>query len=306
MSDKAPGAARRGQAQRGGARPSPVVTERDHRILAFVAEHRIVLAGHVQALLGVGETVAYRRLAALTARDLLAHDRVLHGQPGWYQITRSGLGMIGSGLPPPRIDLRCYRHDIGVAWVWLAASRGVFGRLERTVSEREMRSRDAARAAADRRARATGAREVDLGDEHRSPFGVHLGGVGPRGQVRLHYPDLLLVGPAGERVAVELELSAKGGRRLETILAGYGADPSIAAVLYLVERPAIAREVRAAAARLGISDLVHVRPLAWGAEADPSATARARASGRGVGRAAAAGRGRAAGRATARSRAPAR
>jgi hypothetical protein len=239
------------------------VTERDHEILAFVAEHRIVLAAQVQKLLGVSGGMAYRRLGALTARKLIAHTRVLHGEPGWYQITRSGLALIGSELPPPRIDLRCFRHDIGAAWLWLAAARGAFGRLERVVSEREMRSRDGAAAAAG----------------EPPPFGVRLGGLGPRGKVRLHYPDLLLVGPTGERVAVELELSAKGSRRLETILAGYGADPSIASVLYLADKPGIRREIRSTAARLGISHLVHVQPFA------PPAAAPSRDAGRSLARA---------------------
>ncbi|MDQ6775591.1 MAG: hypothetical protein M3071_05070, partial [Actinomycetota bacterium] len=249
--------------------PSTRVTERDHRILDFVAEHRIVLAAHVQELLGVSETIAYRRLRGLTERGLLEHSNVLYRQPGWYQITRSGLKMIESDLPPPRVDLSCYRHDIGIAWVWLAASRGAFGRVDQTVSEREMRSRDAAYAAADRAAAGGGERALDTGEDRRPPYGVHLGGVGPRGQARLHYPDLLLIGRSGERVAVELELTAKGRRRLETILAGYGSDPSIAAVLYLTERPGIGREVRSAAARLGISDLVHVHPVVWAPGAEP-------------------------------------
>jgi hypothetical protein len=254
-----------------GAR-STVVTERDREILAFVAQHRIVLVGHVQTLLGTSGSVAYSRLRALISCGLLEHTQVLHKQPGWYQITRAGLAFVGSDLPRPRIDLRCHGHDIGMAWVWLAASRGAFGRARHLVSEREMRSRDAT-AAADHR-RTPGAHEElepRAGGDPRPPFGVRLGGVGPRGQVRLHYPDLLLIGARGERVAIELELSAKGGRRLETILAGYGADPSIDAVLYLVEKPQIQRAVRSAAARLGISDLVHIQPVAWPRGAEPGA-----------------------------------
>jgi len=235
---------------------SRLVTGRDRELLAFVAEHRIVLAAHAQALLGVSESVAYRRLSGLTARGLLKHTRVLHEQPGWYQATRRGLAMIGSDLPTPSIDLRCYRHDIGAAWLWLAATRGAFGPVERVVSEREMRSGDAARAAAERMAAARGDPATGTG---AAPYGVRLGGVGPGGRTRLHYPDLLLlVGARQERVAIELELSFKGRRRLDTILAGYAAEPSIAAVLYLAEKPAIRREIESSAARLRISDLVRV------------------------------------------------
>jgi len=260
MSDHASGPASRPHRRRDAG--SRLVTERDRELLAFVAEHRLVLAAQAQALLGVTERVAYRRLGALTTRGLLKHTQMLHRRPGWYQIARPGLAMIGSALPAPRIDLRCYEHDIGVAWLWLAASRGAFGDVDRIVSEREMRSRDTARLVAGRAAAARDEPRGMTGDDREPPFGVRLGGVGPGGLIRLHYPDLLLlVGPNQDRVAIELELSFKGRRRLETILAGYGAEPSVAAVLYLAEKPAIRREIRSSAARLGISDLVHVQRL---------------------------------------------
>jgi hypothetical protein len=272
MTDRAASPSRRTRAPQGAR--STRVTERDSEILAFVADHRLVLAGHVQTLLGVSETVAYRRLKALTSSGLLEYSRKLHGQPGCYQITGAGLAAVDSDLPRPKIDLRCYQHDIGVAWVWLAASRGAFGRVEHIVSEREMRSRDGAWAAA--RGRRL---EVDIDPGPRSPLGVRLGGVGPGGRIRLHYPDLLLVGRRGERLAIELELSSKGSRRLETILAGYGAEPRIAAVLYLAEKPGIRREVLSTAARLGISDLVFVRRVAWPSGAEPAkGPARSRAA----------------------------
>jgi hypothetical protein len=239
---------------------SRLVTARDRELLAFVAEHRFVLAAHAQTLLGVGERVTSRRLGGLTARGLLEHTRMLHAQPAWYRITRAGLAMIDSDLPPPRIDLRSYEHDIGVAWLWLAASRGGFGNAERVVSEREMRSRDAVRLAADRAA-ARGEARGDIEAAREPLFGVRLGGFGPGGLIRLHYPDLLLIGPRHDRLAIELELSSKGQRRRETILAGYGTEPSVAAVLYLADSLTIRRAVQSSAARLGLAGLVRVEQL---------------------------------------------
>ncbi|HWF25834.1 MAG TPA: hypothetical protein VG275_10325 [Solirubrobacteraceae bacterium] len=264
MSEQTPSPAPRPR-PRTGAR-STRVTDRDTEILAFAAEHRIVLPAHVETLLDVSTSVASGRLRALTAAGLLKAERILHHQPTWYRIARPGLAIIGSDLPPPRVDLRCYQHDIGMAWTWLAASRGAFGRAERIISEREMRSHDAAGAAA-----VPGEQPAAVGDDKR-PFGIRLSGVGPRGRIGLHYPDLLLVGPGGERIAVELELSAKGPRRLESILAAYGADRRISAVLYLAEKPGIRRDVQAAAARLGISDLVHVQSVAWPSSPRPDKT----------------------------------
>jgi hypothetical protein len=243
------------------------VTDRDTEILAFAAEHRIVLSAHVETLLEVSASVASSRLRALTAAGYLKAERILHHQPTWYWIASPGLAIVGSDLPPPRVDLSRYQHDLGMAWIWLAASREAFGRAEEIISERAMRSHDGARAGA-----VAGDQAIAIGGDGR-PFGVRLSGVGPRGRIGLHYPDLLLVGRGGERVAIELELSSKGPRRLESILAAYGADRRINAVLYLAEKPGIRRDVQAAAARLGISDLVHVQTVAWPSSPRPAAHA---------------------------------
>jgi hypothetical protein len=209
----------------------------------MAAEHRLILPAHAQTLLGVSYSAAISRLRSLSSAGYLAAHRVFSGAPASYQITRTGLAVVQSRLPRPQLDLRAYAHDVGVAWLWLAAQAGTFGPLGDVVSERAMRSRD-------------GRREADSTIE---PFGVRLGGAGPNGRERLHYPDLLLVTPDGRRIAVELELSAKGGTRREKILAGYGSDPRFDAVLYLVDQPALARAIRTSARRLGITHLVHVQ-----------------------------------------------
>ncbi len=226
-------------------RPRARLTGRDLHLLAFVADHRLVLAGHAREFLGVSAVVARARLRSLAATGYLSHRTVFHHQPGCYQITRTGLAAIGGGYSPPAIDLRGYQHDVGVAWLWLAARRGAFGPVREVISERRMRSHDAAP------------------DRIDDPLGVRLGGCGPGGKPRLHYPDLLLILPAGQRVAVELELSAKGRARREKILSGYAVDARIDAVLYLVERPAIARAVESSARTIGIANLVHVQPFRW-------------------------------------------
>jgi hypothetical protein len=227
------------------------LTEPDLRALVFIAEHRLVLPGQVAVLLDTSLDAATARLRKLAKAGYLAKECVFGHQPH-YQITRRGLAAIGSKLPAPRPDLRVYAHDIGVAWLWLAARAGAFGPLEAMVGERRLRSHD-------------GAREPDS-----EPLGVRLGGTGPRGRERLHYPDLLLKTADGRRIALELELTPKSRTRLETILAGYGADPRIAGVVYLVERPAIARSVEAGARRVGVWDLVHVQRVRSAVSALPA------------------------------------
>jgi hypothetical protein len=222
------------------------ITERDRIVLAFAAEHRLVGAAHVGVLLGVKTETAAARLNALATTGMLESDHRLHGEPTWYRIRPPGLRMVASSLPPPRrADLDSHRHDVGVAWLWLAARRGAFGALDQIVSERRMRSHDGTAAGRER------------------PFGVRLGGLGPHGHDRLHYPDLLLETSTGHRVALELELTSKGRTRREEILGAYAADARVEAVMYLVDKPAVGRAISRSAARLGISDRVHVQGVSF-------------------------------------------
>jgi hypothetical protein len=238
-------------------RRSVLLTSRDRLLLELAAEHRLILATHAGTLLGTSASAATRRLRALCDGGYMSADRLFAGQPTCYQISRTGLQVIASPLPRPRIDVRSYAHDVGLAWLWLAARDGTFGPLREVLSERTLRSRDGL-------PRADG---EGLGAPE--PVGVRLGGVGAGSRERLHYPDLLLVTPEGGRVAVELELTAKSRARRERILAGYGSDPRIDAVLYLVDQPALATSIQASARRLGISQLIHVQWVRQGVPGRP-------------------------------------
>jgi hypothetical protein len=241
------------------------LTDPDLDLLRFLAEHRLALPAHVGALLDTSAAAATARLNKLANAGLLRRQPAFPGEPCSYQITRNGLAVIGNSMAAPRVDLRTYEHDVGVAWLWLAARGGTFGPLEEIIGERRLRSLDGSR------------------EQGAEPLAVRLGGFGPHGRERLHYPDLVLRTADGRRVALELELTPKSRTRLETILAGYGADPRFAGVVYLVERPAVARSVQAAARRIGITPLVHIRRVrstvstnarAPAASAERSATSR--------------------------------
>jgi hypothetical protein len=232
--------------------------DQDLELLRFLAEHRLALPEHAAALLGRSPDTARARLARLAGAGYVRSEPVFRDQPAMYLITRAGLKVIGSAFEAPRLDMRCYEHDVGVAWLWLAARAGTFGPVSEIIAERRLRSHDAAR------------------EREGEPLGVRLGGVGPRGQERLHYPDLLLRTADGRRIALELELSSKWRPRLETILAGYGADPRIDGVVYLAASRSVARSVQAAARRLGVSSLVHLQPVRLTASNPTAAHGRAR------------------------------
>jgi hypothetical protein len=240
--------------------PGARLSDRDRELLAFIAEHRFVLPAHAEALLGGSYRQATARLRALSDAGYLIEQPLFAGQPATYRSTRLGLTAIGSELSSRRINLASnFDHEIGAAWLWLAARNGAFGPMRDVLGERRLRSHDA--------------KEDRPGD----PFGVRLGGVGPQGRERLHYPDLLLVDHSGRRIAIELELSSKQRTRREGILAGYAADGRIAAVLYVAYTPQIARAVSRSASRLGISWLIHVKRVRPPAPA-PRAPQRGRAS----------------------------
>lgn len=234
------------------------VTDRDRLILEFLAEHRFVLASQVQALLDVSAKAAAGRLRALVATGLLSTDTLFHRHPACFQITRHGLGVVQSRLPQPKLDYRNYAHDVGVAWLWLAARSGSFGTIAQVVSEREMRSRDGSER-----------HGAPTRGTSRAPFGVPLGGFGPDAKLRLHYPDLLLIDPQGRRIAVELELTPKNRARRQKIIGGYAADARVDGVLYLVTDARVGRSLRETAQRFGFERRLQVQRVQFGARQLP-------------------------------------
>lgn len=228
------------------------LTDRDRTLLAYMAEHRFVMTTQIAVLLGVSEAAADARLRALRGGRYLEREQPLAQEPAFHRIKAAGLRAAGSDLPAPRRpDLSAYRHDIGLGWLALAAERGRFGPLKDVISERRMRSHDG-------RVGDAGAADVRSA-ERPERFGVRLGGVGPNGRERLHYPDLLIETASGHRVAFELELSTKSPAHREQILSGYAADRRIDAVVYLVERPAVGRAIERSATRVGAQDLLRVQ-----------------------------------------------
>jgi DNA-binding MarR family transcriptional regulator len=231
-----------------------VLTDRDLALLAALSEQRIAVIAQAAHWLGVSESTAAKRVRRLREAGLVENRRVFERGSPMVRITGVGLKRIGSSLGRPGQKLDEYGHDVGVGWVWTAAREGAFGDMTKVHSERSMRSHDA------RLERmSAGARLSEPEDELR---GVGFGAWRPDGRPERHYPDLLLESAGGHRIAVELELSSKGQRRLDRIMDAYASDLRIDAVLYLVPDPRLAANVRAAAGRAGIADVVHVRRIA--------------------------------------------
>jgi hypothetical protein len=237
-----------------GSRQGVWLTVRDRQMLSFMAEHRMVLESQVVALLGTSSAPVQRRLRVLAGVGYLSRQRVFEDSYR-CRILRRGLAAIGSELPPPEVNLGAHKHDVGVAWLWLAARDGAFGPAAEVLGERRLRSHDEAGTAPEQR------------------YTIRLGGYTGKGAPRRHYPDLLLVDGGGRRLALELELSPKKASRREEILAAYGADRLLDGVVYLVEDNrqgrSIGRAIRDSADRMGLQERVHVRlvsPIELGAD----------------------------------------
>jgi hypothetical protein len=99
-------------------------------------------ARQVAERFAVGRAVTYARLSGLVGLGLLEHKRIFHAVPGVYVATRTGLAAVDLGLPPARVDLRTYDHDLELAALVVELERE-FG-AQRLRTERELRAADTA------------------------------------------------------------------------------------------------------------------------------------------------------------------
>ena len=197
--------------------------------------------------------------AATTRLNKLVNAGLLKRQASFRSATtRSRIpawrGSAAPSQPPKPTCASTSTTSASRGFGWLHAA-GRSARVRRSIPERRLRSHDGFR------------------DPDTEPLAVRLGGFAPHGNEQLHYPDLVLLTADGRRIALELELTPKSRTRLEKILAGYGADPRFDGVVYLVDRPLVARSVQSAARRLGISDLVHIQRVRSTASRNASAAA---------------------------------
>lgn len=213
------------------------MTERDLAIVRWIGRQRFAEAGQIACRFGMGDRKAYHRLRGLVGVGLLDRRRILHCEPGAYWAPRAGLSAADLGLPVAGIDIRSYHHDRLATDVMIDLEQE-FGPGP-ILTERELRSRDT------------------TAESPRYSARLASDGSGRRG---LHFPDLAVDGSDGRALAVEVELTAKGRRRLEAIVAGYVRARHIAEVRYYVSssaRPGLERAIERAQA----SALFDLRPL---------------------------------------------
>jgi hypothetical protein len=177
--------------------------------------------------------MAYHRLGLLTKDRLLEHNAVLYGRPGMYTATREGLRWRGiDRLGVFRVGPGAFEHAWQVARVAVELHRAMPG--WGVLSEREVRSLEA--------------------DGEGLFASAQVGGGERRG---VHRPDLALLSPDGDVVAVEVELSVKSASRLAAICRGWARARHVDGVCYLAA-PGPARAVERVVRATRVADRVRV------------------------------------------------
>jgi hypothetical protein len=184
---------------------------------------------------------ARARLAGARRRGLLSRDCPLAGRPALFAVTRAGLRACGSrGIKPSEVKASNANHLIACAVVAAALER----RYPhcRVVGEKELRRDECERG----------------GPLPRADLGASYGGAS-----RLHRPDLVLWPEdpdGGLPVAVEVELTVKGRRRLVDICRGWARCRTVAGVIYLAPAD-VERALSRAVAEVRAVDRIAVVPF---------------------------------------------
>lgn len=202
------------------------VTGRDRAILAWLARQRFATADVIAGRFGMDRSRTYRRLRILAAAGLVEHQRIFLGS-GVYLATAHGIAVADLTLPPAKVDIRSYHHDLG-----LAALCADYELADHPVlTEREIRAADSFNP--------TPSYAVLVGDRN------------------LHFPDLIVYEDRG-LVAVELERTTKRTRRIDQILGAYLRARHLDAVRYHATDSRVEHSLSQAIARTHADALIEV------------------------------------------------
>ncbi len=210
---------------------------RDWEIVRWVGRLGAVTLDQLRLRFTLGRTAAYRRVAACVEGELLERVDLLRGQPALIRATRRGLRMTGLPLGVAQAPPELVGHWIACGWVALSLERE-FG-AQALLSEREIRwaERWESRAIA----------SAKLGEN-------------PDGSDRLHLPDLATV-VEHKALAIEVELTPKGPKRLEAIVKAWRRARWLDGVRYYVSAGATRRGVERAVERVRATERVEVRAI---------------------------------------------
>lgn len=210
-------------------------TDRDAQIVSWLGRIGAAGAEHVSERFGMGRSLGYIRLAAMTREGLLEHRKVLYERPGVYTATKRGLRWQGlSGLPVFQARPAGFEH----AWQMASTAVALYRELPdwELFAERELRR---------------------LRDRDQEVVAwARVGAIGA--QKAYHRPDFALISPSRRVVVVEVELTPKNPRRLIRICRGWTRARHVEHVYYLATASAgavVRRAIEAVHAEDAISVL---------------------------------------------------
>lgn len=211
------------------ASPTP-----DKDLVRFVGRHGAVAIPHVMAVMGVGRTMAYRRVSACVERGLLERLDLVRAEPTLLRATRQGLRYAGLGLEVARVSPGSVNHWLVCASIAIAL--GEEAGEDRVVSAREVRL----------------AERIEGKPIASAKTGEH-----PNGEPQLHRPDLAIV--TGDRpTAIEIELTPKAPGRLERLIRAWRRARWVAEVRYYCAPGATHRAVERAVRKTRAEERVRV------------------------------------------------
>jgi hypothetical protein len=270
----------------------------DRELVAFVARHGGVGIGHLMAALGIRQAWAYRRVARCIELGFLRRTRVIHDERSLICATRSGLRFVGLGaLPVATVKPHAVEHYLRCASTAIALAEEfgperVLSERELTYLEQgERRPIASAKVGtlpsgaprlhrpdlvvlpeahpligairtADPPWPAIASATVDSSDSRRPSSPRTQGGRGAeRTEVRdraARTEDTGMRSVSEGLIAVEVELSGKSPRRLETIVRGWRRADWVGEVRYYCAPGFVTRGVERAVQKLHVADRVRV------------------------------------------------
>jgi len=171
------------------------ITDRDIEIIRFINEFGFCEMPQIERRFSIKKPRSYRIIKRLIKAGLVNHKRVFYARYGIYYVTSKGADC--TDLPAmDKISVGYYEHQMILTNVYIKLRQQYPDTY--WISERRLK--------------------------HEKFYE----GVGKAG----HVSDGILVFPDGKEVAVEVELSIKGKKRIERIFKSYAAQFSIKEVWY--------------------------------------------------------------------------
>ena len=219
----------------------PRLTERDLAILRWIARHGVVTAEFVgrrffwrTQTATYGKWAAYRRLRALRELGLVVASRPYAHHPEVLHVTREGARIADVGIGPAPLVLSELRHTLAV--VVLAEYLAAAHPGSELITEREL-----------------------WAERYRQRFaGVEATRLGRVPDAVLRIPTTGSGARTWRTVAIELDLSRKDRRAIETMISRY--DRVVVDAVWWYVSPGRIERVRSLLAELGAADRFEVRP----------------------------------------------